>query len=212
MKADTEIDLETCLRPTYFLNSDDPRILETARKHRADSQRERAVLLYYYVRDGWKYNPYTVSRKRENCRASFMLTQKSGYCTTKALLLAALARAAGIPSRLGFGDVRNHLSSPRLIEYLRSEVFAWHGFTELYLDGRWVRCTPAFDAALCAKFSVSPLEFDGRSDSLFQEFDAGGRKFMEYIRYRGIYDDLPFEEMFQSLAEIYPHLFEENKL
>lgn len=166
--------------------------------------------LYYLVRDGWRYDPYRVSTEREKSRASYVITRSSGYCTSKALLLAALCRAIGIPARLGFGDVRNHLSSPRLIAYLRSELFAWHGFTELYLSGRWVRCTPAFDAKLCERFGVPPLEFDGQQDSLFHAFDPSGRKFMEYVTYRGVYADLPFEEMFASLGEIYPHLFAEG--
>ncbi|MBL8019272.1 MAG: transglutaminase domain-containing protein [Leptospirales bacterium] len=201
---------EKCLEPTEFLNYKD-----TAVQHWLDenlpaglSKTEQIQDLYYKVRDGWRYNPYTVHVEREKCTISFLLTQKHAYCTPKALLLAGFARAIGIPSRIGFGDVRNHLSSQRLIDHLRSENFAWHGFTELYLNNEWVACTPAFDKGLCRKFKVEPMEFDGTSDSLFQEFDKEGRRFMEYTRYRGIYADLPFEEMFTSLKEIYPHLFE----
>jgi transglutaminase-like putative cysteine protease len=196
-------------RPTYFLDFEHPAVRSWLEEHLPASSRgiEAAVRLYYLVRDGWKYNPYRVSREAEKTRASHVITQGFGYCTTKALLLAALARAAGVPSRLGFGDVRNHLASPRLIEYLQSELFAWHGFTELYLEGKWVRCTPAFDAGLCRKFGVDPLEFNGQQDSVFHAFDQEGRVFMEYVRYRGVHSDLPFEEMFTSLGEIYPHLF-----
>jgi transglutaminase-like putative cysteine protease len=200
--------LERCLAPTSFLDSDHPAVQEYAYTHSGSgSALDRAVKLYYSVRDGWKYNPYKVSTDPIKSKASWVLTQTNGYCTTKALLLAALGRSIGIPTRLGFGDVRNHLSSPRLIEYLKSEIFAWHGFTEFYLEGHWVRCTPAFDSALCRKFGVAALEFDGRTDSLFHPFDGEGRKFMEYIQYRGVYEDLPHEEMFRSLREIYPHLF-----
>lgn len=205
--SDTERDEFT--KPTYFLDYDHPVIQSWLEEHLPGSEKgvEAAVRLYYLVRDGWRYNPYRVSREPEKTRASHVITQGFGYCTTKALLLAALGRAAGIPSRLGFGDVRNHLASPRLVEYLRSEVFAWHGFTEFYLEGKWVRCTPAFDAQLCRKFGVHALEFNGHEDSIFHPFDQEGRVFMEYVQYRGVHSDLPFEEMFASLGEIYPHLF-----
>ncbi|MCE9599099.1 MAG: transglutaminase-like domain-containing protein [Spirochaetia bacterium] len=201
---------EECIEPTEFLNFTHPAVQSWLIENLPEglSVAEKLQHLYYKVRDGWRYNPYTVHLEREKCTIDFLLTQKHAYCTPKAMLLAAFARAIGVPSRLGFGDVRNHLSSPRLIEHLRSENFAWHGFTELYLNNEWVACTPAFDKGLCRKFKVEPMEFDGRSDSLFQEFDKSGRKFMEYTRYRGVYSDLPFEEMFTSLAEIYPHLFE----
>lgn len=199
-------------QPTYFLDYKEPVMQDWLEEFMPGTLqgREAAARLYLLIRDGWKYNPYRVSTLPERTRASRIVTQNSGYCTTKALLLAALARGMGIPARLGFGDVKNHLASPRLVEYLRSDLFAWHGFAELHLDGKWVRCTPAFDAALCKKFGVPPLEFNGTEDSVFHAFDPQGRVFMEYVRYRGVYSDLPFREMFDSLAEIYPHLFPAN--
>ncbi|MFX5622752.1 transglutaminase, partial [Acinetobacter baumannii] len=83
----------------------------------------------------------------------------------KAILLAACARHCRIPARIGLADVRNHLATPRLLEALRSEVVAMHGYTELYREGRWVKATPAFNRALCCAFDVAPLEFDGVADS-----------------------------------------------
>ncbi|MCB1308043.1 MAG: transglutaminase domain-containing protein [Leptospiraceae bacterium] len=224
---------ELCGAPTEFLDYDHPSIQDWLRIHLdddsrhlirdsqitdtdsqpdSDQARKLAVKLYYLVRDGWRYNPYTVYLEREKSRASYVLQQKQSYCIPKALLLATFARAVGIPARLGFGDVKNHLSSQRLIDYLRSDVFAFHGFAELYLEGQWVRATPAFDARLCAKFHVEPLEFDGVNDSLFQEYDKNGRRFMDYIRYHGVFADLPWDYIFDSLREIYPHIFEQGMI
>lgn len=200
---------EDCLAPTEFMDYEHPSVrawLKVNLKQKSDAV-ETAKELYYLVRDGWRYNPYTLSRDRAHSKASWLLTQKQSYCIPKALLFATFARAVGIPARIGFGDVQNHLSSPRFTEYLGTDVFAWHGFAELYLNNTWVRGTPAFDARLCRKFKVAPLEFDGHTDSLFQEFDTSGRKFMDYIRYRGVYGDLPFDEIMASLAEIYPKIF-----
>ncbi len=203
-----------CLGVTEFFDHDHPSLrayLEERLPPGLDAV-ERAVRLYYLVRDGWRYNPYSFGPDRAKFRTSYLLTKKQSYCIPKAMLLGSLARATGIPARLGLGDVKNHISSPRLIEYLRSDVFAFHGFIELYLDGRWVRATPAFDAALCEKFNVPPLEFDGRADSLFQEFDGGGRRFMEYVRYRGVFADLPYDYMIDEFRRIYPHLMGAGKI
>lgn len=201
---------EDCLGPTEFLDYDHPRVTDWLRAHplQGGTDAQRAIELYALVRDGWRYNPYNVSSKRAENRTSHILQLEETYCIPKAQLLASFARAIGIPARLGFGDVVNHLSSPRLIEYLKSELFAFHGFAELYLDGQWVRATPAFDAKLCRLFRVAPLEFDGVHDSLFHEYNGRGKRFMEYVRYHGVFADLPFEFIFDSLRQIYPHLFE----
>ncbi len=200
---------EECLSPTEFMDFEHP-LVQAWLQERLPSKSDTVTTarqLYYLVRDGWRYNPYTLSRKRDHSKASWLITEKQTYCIPKALLFATFARASGIPARLGFGDVQNHLSSSRFTDYLGTDIFAWHGFAELYLNDTWVRGTPAFDARLCRKFKVAPLEFDGRSDSLFQEFDTSGRKFMDYVRYRGVYDELPFDEIMASLADIYPKIF-----
>ncbi|MGH7821268.1 MAG: hypothetical protein ACREQ9_16005, partial [Candidatus Binatia bacterium] len=122
--------------------------------------------------------------------------------------LAAAARAVGVPSRLGFADVRNHLTTPKLREMMGSDLFVFHGYTELYLEGRWVKATPAFNLALCQRFGVLPLEFDGRTDSIFHAFDAENRRHMEYLRDHGSFAEFPFERMAASFLEAYPVLFE----
>jgi transglutaminase-like putative cysteine protease len=126
----------------------------------------------------------------------------------KAVLLAALARAAEIPAKVGFADVRNHLASPRLVETMKTDVFAFHGFVELHLDGRWVKATPAFDRRLCERHGVHPLEFDGRHDALFHPYDQAGQRHMEYIHQHGTFADLPLELMLETMRRHYPHFFE----
>ncbi|PXB86597.1 cysteine protease, partial [Pseudomonas aeruginosa] len=135
------------------------------------------------------------------------LQQGESYCVPKAILLAACARHCRIPARIGLADVRNHLATPRLLEALRSEVFAMHGYTELYLEGRWVKATPAFNRALCRAFDVAPLEFDGVADSVFHPFNRQGERYMEYLADHGQFADLPEELFFSHLQQHYPHLF-----
>lgn len=202
--------MHASLSPARFIDSDHPLVVDFAERWRGASRdpREQAVNLYRAVRDEIRYNPYVFSADHETLKASHALAAGESYCVPKALLLAACARHCGIPARIGLADVRNHLSTPRLIEMLRSEVFAMHGYTELFLEGRWVKATPAFNLALCRMFKVAPLEFDGRTDSVFHPFNAKGERYMEYLVDHGQFDDLPVELFFAHLRQCYPHLFE----
>ncbi len=193
------------LAPTWFI---DCRTVAVARRAEevvagAASDAERAVRLFYVVRDGIRYDPYSVSRDPGDYRASTVLRQPAAYCIPKAVVLTALARAVGIPARLGFADVRNHLASEKLLARLGTDLFVCHGFTEFWLAGRWVKATPAFNIELCERFGVRPLEFDGRSDALFHEYSVGGQRHMEYVAERGSFADLPFEEIMKAFAVHY---------
>ncbi len=172
------------------------------------SDTEKAVALYYGVRDGIRYNPYVFAPIKENFKAAHCLGEGQSYCIPKAILLAALARLNGIPSRIGLADVKNHLSSPGLIEWLKSDVFVMHGYTEMYLQGKWVKATPAFDAKLCARMNVLPLEFNGLEDSIFHEHNGAGERHMEYLTDHGQFSDVPFDLIIGCIATAYPHLAE----
>ena len=197
------------LQSTYYLDSDNPGVVSFAQKHigTATSAKEKAVNLYYAVRDGFRYNPYGLHIEPEKMRASALLEVGEGHCIDKAVFLAACARAVGIPSRLEFADVRNHISTHKLIDTLKSDVFAMHGIAQLFIDGKWVKCTPAFNKELCYLFDVEPLEFDGETDSLFHEFDKKNNKFMEYVGQHGTFDDFPREYFIAVMVYNYPHLF-----
>ncbi|HHW1978492.1 TPA: transglutaminase-like domain-containing protein [Pseudomonas aeruginosa] len=201
--------MQSYLQSGRFVDSDHPVVVEFAEKSRGNSAkpRDQAVALYYAVRDGVRYNPYVFSRDPQTLKASHALQQGESYCVPKAILLAACARHCRIPARIGLADVRNHLATPRLLEALRSEVFAMHGYTELYLEGRWVKATPAFNRALCRTFDVAPLEFDGVADSVFHPFNRQGERYMEYLADHGQFADLPEELFFSHLQQHYPHLF-----
>lgn len=202
------------LEPGRFIDSDHPALVEFAEKFRGASRdpREQAVNLYYAVRDEIRYNPYVFSRDVETLKASHALQAGESYCVPKANLLAACARHCGIAARIGLADVRNHLATPRLLAMLRSEVFAMHGYTELYLEGRWVKATPAFNLALCQLLKVTPLEFDGIHDSVFQPYNEQGQRHMEYVREHGHFTDVPVQLFFGHLQQCYPHLFSDDAL
>ena len=198
---------EVYLRPTEFIDCDDPAVARfTEEAAPSGDPRERAVALYYAVRDGFRYDPYRVDLRPEGMRASTVLTNGYGFCIPKAVLLAAAARRLGIPSRLGFGDVKNHISTERLRRLMTTDLFVYHGYTELYLDEKWVKATPAFNRSLCERFNVAPLEFDGLQDALLQQFDRSGNRYMEYVNDRGTRADLPLDEIRSAFEHYYPNL------
>lgn len=196
------------LTPGRFVDSDHPAVVAFARDNASgSSERKRAVSLYYAIRDGIRYNPFQNFLLDDAYRGSVCLARGEGWCVPKAALLAACARAVGIPARVGYADVKNHLTSPALTAKMGTDLFVFHGYAELFLEGRWVKATPAFNLGLCTKFRVKPLEFDGTSDSIFHAFDEDNRRHMEYVHERGTYADVPAEEIKQAFETIYPRYY-----
>ena len=206
------MNLELYLAAAEFIDSADPEVRAFAQKVAAGATDDvtRAVKLYYAVRDGILYDPYYVGESPSYFRSSDCLRAGRGFCIPKAALLAAAARSVGMPARVGFADVRNHLSTKKLLELVGGDLFAWHSFTELYLAGQWVKATPAFNLSLCKRFHVRPLEFDGQNDSLFHEYDHGGRRHMEYVRDRGNYPDVPYDAIIADFKNMYPRWLEHH--
>ncbi|ULE32157.1 transglutaminase-like domain-containing protein [Mycobacterium sp. IDR2000157661] len=165
---------------------------------------ERARRIFTAVRDSIWYDPYAVSDDPRDYRASAVAATSRAYCIPKAVLLTASCRAAGIPARLGFADVRNHLQSASLRQRMGgSDVFVYHGYCSMLLHGRWVKATPAFNRELCARFGVAPIEFDGEHDALLHAFTGDGARHMEYLHDRGEFDDLPFDDIIDALRAHY---------
>jgi len=196
------------LAPTRFLNFQHPDVQDFvhAAVHDTDNPREQAVHLYYAVRDGIRYDPYRFRMQPEIFEASTTVREKAAYCVPKALLYAACLRAVGIPARPGFADVRNHLTTRRLLEVTGTDVFSWHGYVALLLDGHWVKATPAFNIEMCQRFKVLPLEFDGSADSLMHPYNALQQRHMEYVKQHGEFDDLPYDRLVEEMRRDYPQL------
>jgi len=189
---------------TPIMDFDHQSVLDFAHENAGNSSNptDQAISLYYAVRDGIRYNPYKFVLTVDGLKASTTLAEGEAWCVPKAALLAACCRAKGIPARLGYADVRNHLSTARMRERMQTNVFHWHGYTSHYLNGKWVKSTPAFNIELCEKFRLRPLEFDGQEDSIYHPFDLEGNKHMDYINFRGEFDDVPLEKMLETFSEL----------
>jgi transglutaminase-like putative cysteine protease len=164
---------------------------------------EQARLLFYLVRDTIPYNLYVPFFLPEHYKASVTLQRGSGYCVQKAVLLVALARATGIPSRLVFADIRNYLISERVTELMETNLFVFHGYVEWLLGNRWVRVTPSFDKEVSQEHGYPLVEFDGNNDAIFPSHDATGRKFVEYVKHHGVFSDLPLDLILKAWDGVY---------
>lgn len=200
-------DPDTFLRPSAVVDFESEIVKKFIAEHSTtdSSGPVRVVSLYYAVRDGIRYDPYTCSSDLADYSASHTLKTGLGWCVTKAILFAACCRAVGIPARLGYADVRNHMSTENLRRLMGTDIFYWHGYTDVYLNGKWVKATPAFNIELCDKFRLKPLEFDGLEDSIYHPFDLDGKKHMEYLNYHGEFAELPFDRMMSDFARFYPN-------
>ena len=200
------------LDKSYFFNFDHVKVVEFA-EHFAGKYKDPlkiAINLFYAVRDEIAYNPYTVLDGAVTLKASYCLRKNEAYCIPKAVLLGACARYFKIPARLGFADVINHLASKKLLKWLKSDVFTMHGYTELYLNNKWVKVSPAFNKEVCERFGVEALEFDGVNDAMLQEYSPDGTKHMEYIKKHGSFNDVPLDFFIKNVKKHYPHILDMN--
>jgi len=201
--------MDIFLQSTEFLDYQHPAVQAFALENTigAQTDKEKAIQLFYAVRDKIRYDPYRITLSPEGMKASTTLSNGYGFCITKAVLLAAVARCAGIHARLGFADVTNHLTTQKLKQTMGTDLFVYHGYTELWLQDKWIKATPTFNLSLCTRFNVMPLDFDGENDSMLHPFDASGKKHLEYIRYHGSFVDLPFQTIADAFTATYPNHF-----
>ena len=196
------------LTATAMVESDHPDIRRFAEQNSKSGAPaiDNAVSLYYAVRDGFRYDPYSIDLSERGLSATHVLTSGRGWCVNKAVLLAACCRAIGIPARLGYADVRNHLSTERMRKQMGTDLFVWHGYTSILLNDKWMKATPAFNVELCEKFRLRPIEFTGLEDSIYHPFDLDGQKHMEYVTFRGEFTDVPLEQILEDMDKYYPKL------
>jgi transglutaminase-like putative cysteine protease len=204
-EKDMEIVDQAYLNPTTIIDSDHPAVIDFAQTAVGSSRNpvDQAVKIYLAVRDGIRYDPYCPFYRPEHYRASNVLKIGRGYCVCKASLLCALGRSLGVPSRIGFATVRNHLATKQMLERQGSDLFVYHGYTDFFLNGKWVKATPAFNKELCERHKVAPLEFDGLEDSVFQPYNLDNHLYMEYTEFLGTYADIPVDVIIAGWEKAY---------
>jgi len=205
------LDPRACLAPGRFVDSDHPAVGAYAAKALAAAglglratERERAVAVFLAVRDGIRYDPYGISREPHDFLASTIAGSERNWCVPKAVLMSAACRSLAIPAALGFADVRNHLQSERLRERMGTDLFVYHGYSVVWIDGGWQKVSSAFNRELCERFGTKVLAWDGTGDALMHPYDERGERHMEYVHDRGWHTDLPLADMLATFEVVYP--------
>ncbi|WP_327018555.1 transglutaminase domain-containing protein [Croceibacter atlanticus] len=196
------------LKPTYYFDFDNDFIQNLISEiKKDDSKNNQAIRIYTKIRDEWLYDPYHISFSKQNYRASHIAQKTTGNCVEKSILLIACLRALNIPARLHLGKVKNHIAVERLEEKFGTNELTPHGMVNVFLNNEWLKMSPAFNATLCKKFNVEPLEFDGYTNSYLQQYNTQGDLFMEYLEDYGHFNDVPLKFMIENLKTHYPHIF-----
>jgi len=198
--------MDKYLQPTYFIDSDSDLVQNTASNLVSDlkDKKQKVINLFYWTRDKIKYDAYSLSSLKRQYKASRIIREKKGWCVQKAIVLTSLARAAGIPAKLHFADIRNYQTPDKLKKTIGTDIFLYHGYTEFYLNGKWVKATPAFNKELCDKFGYKTVEFDGVHDAILPARTLKDERYVEYLMDRGSNHDLPFKDIFNTFFEKYP--------
>ncbi len=207
-------DLKQYLEPTEFLDFDKGIVNKVALKvtEGLTTDKEKVIALFNWVQQSLKYNAFAYYPKvRGNLKASVSIRRKQGFCMSKAITLSALARAVGIPARIHMVDIINHKISKRFKDMMGTAAFFCHAYSELYINGKWIKATPVFDNETSNKGKFFPIiEFDGEHDALFSEQDPDGNIFVEYIGDYGSFADCPIEKIDQIFTKNYPKWYGAN--
>ena len=197
-------DIDRYLKCTEFIDCDTKSIKEKAEAitQGLQTDKEKAIALYYFVRDEIRHNPYAPAYVREYCKASAILEAGDGICQHKAILLTALARAVGIPARVGFVDVYDHLLSDSFREMAGgTNLLSLHGYAELHVNGKWLHVSPSYNLEKCQKCGFVPVEFDGENDAKDSQYDQNGNPHVEHVKDHGTFDDFPWDYVLSYIRE-----------
>ncbi|MAD96571.1 MAG: transglutaminase [Flavobacteriaceae bacterium] len=199
-------------KSTFFFDTQSKEIQDIIADYQSNSlsKKEITIGLYNFVRDHWRYNPFKISFVKENYKASEIAKRDQGNCIEKSIILITCLRALGIPARLHLGKVKNHIAVESLTKKLGTNELTPHGMVNVFLDGKWLKMSPAFNKELCERFQVEPLEFDGENNSFLQQYNSHGDEFMEYIEDYGFFEDVPIDFMIQNLKDNYPKIFKND--
>ncbi|GAF74539.1 unnamed protein product [marine sediment metagenome] len=196
---------EEYLRPTLPFDCDNESIRQEAKDLTKDDEKvaDKAKSLFYFVRDEIRFIPLLPVDHLESYRASKILHTGGGMCIQKAVLLTALARAAGIPARVHFVDIRNHRVPDKVKDLLRTDLFPYHGYDQIYIEGKWIKATPTFELKVCQENRLMPVEFDGKHDAMLPSHDLDGNPHIEYLQDHGCYENLPLDEIYDAWSQAY---------
>jgi transglutaminase-like putative cysteine protease len=207
-EVDIIITMINYLKATYYFDFETEEIQNLIKDLKSPllTSNEKVSKLYLKIRDNWRYNPYRISLDKNSYKASIIAKKSETHCIDKSILFIACLRGLKIPAKIHLAKVKNHIGIERIIEKFGTDEISPHGMVDVFVNGKWLKASPAFNIELCHKCNVAPLEFNGDKDSVFQQFDNSGNKFMEYLEDYGSFDDVPMDFIVKNFKENYPKI------
>lgn len=193
-----------CLAATPFVESAHPEVARTAVSV-AGAELDlsaRARSLFQFVRDEVRYE-FMAKLEPEQYRASSVLSMRAGFCVQKAVLLAALARAAQIPCVIVLSDLRDRTLPKDIVEAMGTDVMHDHGLNAFHLGGAWRLADASLSPDIVQRKRYRPVNFDGATHALLAPTTLDGMPHAEYLTFHGAFADLPFERLIADFRAAY---------
>ena len=199
--------MKNFLNPTKLIDSEHPAIIKKAGELTVglDSAVDKARAIFYFIRDEIQYE-FRAKFDEKEYFASYILGDEKGFCTQKAILFCALARASAIPAGIYFYDIIDDTLPVSVTNFLQSRTLFYHGIAALHLNGAWHSFDATLDSRLTVKYRMRPVEFAADQDCLMHSQTLDGKPHIEYAREHGLFDDISFMQIVNWLIEGYPHL------
>lgn len=175
------------LEPDFYMDFDRPEIAEKVAEITAGAlnRTKAGIALFNFVRDRIVYNFAPDLEDASEMKASETLKRGNGFCTQKAILLAAVMRSIGIPSGIVFQDLRDYKLTHAYVNYLGSDILKMHGLTKIYVPDHWIRIDATLDAELVERNGYRLTQFDGEHEALFPATDRAGHPHFDVLREYG---------------------------
>jgi hypothetical protein len=171
MDSELELFSPNYLRATDYCDSEHPLVVRQARTLAAGRATDtaRVIAAFEWVRDEIEYIMGVWNR-----RASAILFDRRGSCSTKTNLFVALCRAMGIPAGFHVMRVNGKAYYGKVIGKSLANLcspVSIHVYAAVFLDGRWLKCDVSDDRKLCDSIGhLNPqtrlVEFDGTRDAM----------------------------------------------
>lgn len=173
------------------------------------SDKDKAVRIYYAVRDDIFYEVFGTDISGDGLAASSIITSKRGFCLHKSICFVAACRAAGLAARLLVDKVKNHVTTQELSALVGGQEFL-HWFAEVRVDNVWLKVSPTFNKQMCQLFGMRALDFDGQSHSINQHY--GAEVFMEYMGEPASFADPSHEELLEYIEAHHPRMITADRI
>lgn len=193
------------LKPTTLFDYESANIqcfLRQTGYNSADSLATAVEAIHDSVRDTIDYGVFNTPL-HVDLKASDVITEGSGFCFHKSILFVACCRKIGVPAVLCSDIVTNHVTDTAMIKLVGGVEFL-HWYTQIFLNGQWIRASPVFNSLLCKLYGIDVLRFDPTGDSIEQQNRDQSK--MHYKGNEQLYPNPSMKDLLNIIACYHPQM------